>query len=61
MTIKVGPSKKEYQVHRPILTYHFEYFRAAFEPGNFKEGATGELSFCAVADASIFNKALTYR
>lgn len=40
MSVKVGPSQKEYQVHKGLLCYHSEYFRGAFE-GGFQESKDG--------------------
>lgn len=42
MTIIVGKEKKAYNLHKDLLCFYSDYFRAALN-GNFKEAAEGKL------------------
>ena len=46
MTVKIGAEsrRKEYQIHKAVLTHHSEFFRAAFEALSLEEGASNEAS-----------------
>ncbi|KAF2441470.1 hypothetical protein P171DRAFT_446355 [Karstenula rhodostoma CBS 690.94] len=44
VTVKIGPELKDYQVHKPLIMHHSEFFRAAFASENFKEGVSGEVT-----------------
>ncbi|KAF1964931.1 hypothetical protein BU23DRAFT_561468 [Bimuria novae-zelandiae CBS 107.79] len=46
VTIKIGPARrgKEYQVHKAAIVHHSEFFRAAFEAQNFKEGVSDKIT-----------------
>jgi len=52
ITIKIGSDRKDYQVHKDLICFHFPYFDAAFN-GKFKEGEEGVLELAATEE-SIF-------
>jgi hypothetical protein len=43
VTIEVGPEKKVYVMHKDLLVFYSDYFRAAFN-GTFKEATEGKIS-----------------
>lgn len=43
VTIEVGPEKKAFIIHKDLLCFYSDYFRAAFN-GSFKEAIDGKLS-----------------
>ncbi|KAI4717950.1 hypothetical protein E4T48_05856 [Aureobasidium sp. EXF-10727] len=47
VTIVVGPSKKEFAVHKDLLIFYSDYFRAAFD-GSFVEAIDKKIELCDV-------------
>ncbi|KAH0369043.1 hypothetical protein KCU65_g3532, partial [Aureobasidium melanogenum] len=52
VTIEVGPEKKAFAIHKDVLCFYSDYFRAAFN-GSFKEANEGKLSL-PDEDADLF-------
>ena len=53
VTIEVGNDKKQFVIHKDLLTFYSDYFRGAFN-SSFKEGAEGKLSLLDV-DVEVFD------
>ncbi|THX12638.1 hypothetical protein D6D17_03531, partial [Aureobasidium pullulans] len=52
VTVEVGPEQRSFAIHKDLLCFYSDYFRAAFN-GSFKEAAEGKISL-PDCDAKIF-------